>query len=364
MKNLFLKLSIIYLFLPVFAFAIPGAEDYLPTESGEYVYYRDKSYPFEAYVGFLQYDDSTYAARYYAPSPDAGSSEVQILFTLNADLDYTEMTGERIVSTVTPDDTETVNYLHDLIYEFTARRRHVSSEQLKETADSQKKSQNKGYLPYISEENFPQFGGNVEMKYLFIIPIFNLKGIYNVNGEEIFSLVTMGRLLSSGDNGFSNFKGIPDPLDDKNQQISLEQSNLAEVGWNGFSILLDSQWTQSMENMWFLGDSAVLVLNTFSKDNSVSSNLWDDFLYRRMIYSSESVYANFPDISISKSAKKTVICNRYYHSEAGSVTRDIKIILQLSDTEYGFASLTIFDGAYLANKSYFDAISASYKGSL
>ena len=43
---------------PVAAF--PGIQSYLKDESGQYVYYRDYTFPYEAYVGFLHYDEGTY----------------------------------------------------------------------------------------------------------------------------------------------------------------------------------------------------------------------------------------------------------------------------------------------------------------
>ena len=69
MRNLHKKLSaLILLFLPAAAFSLPATEDWLPDTSGEYVYYSDKSFKDKSIIGFLYYNDETYAARYYSPS--------------------------------------------------------------------------------------------------------------------------------------------------------------------------------------------------------------------------------------------------------------------------------------------------------
>jgi hypothetical protein len=47
-------------------FALPGIDEWMPTVSGEYVYYRDYTFTDETYIGFLQYDAGTYAVRYYS----------------------------------------------------------------------------------------------------------------------------------------------------------------------------------------------------------------------------------------------------------------------------------------------------------
>ena len=49
------------------AFALPGVESYIPDESGEFIYYSDYSFERTSYIGFMYYNDSTYAIRYYAP---------------------------------------------------------------------------------------------------------------------------------------------------------------------------------------------------------------------------------------------------------------------------------------------------------
>ena len=48
--------------------ALPCVAQYIPDSSGEYVYYEDKSFKNETFVGFLYFNDTTYAARNYSPA--------------------------------------------------------------------------------------------------------------------------------------------------------------------------------------------------------------------------------------------------------------------------------------------------------
>ena len=61
-------------------FAIPGVETVFPISSGEYVFYRDFSFPTETYIGFLQYDNTTLAIRYYAKNPESGLEDITVYF--------------------------------------------------------------------------------------------------------------------------------------------------------------------------------------------------------------------------------------------------------------------------------------------
>ena len=69
-------ISICFVLMISVCFAIPGVEAVFPISSGEYVYYRDYTFPTETYIGFLQYDDGTLAIRYYAKNPESGLGDI------------------------------------------------------------------------------------------------------------------------------------------------------------------------------------------------------------------------------------------------------------------------------------------------
>ena len=110
-------------------FALPGVIPYLEDVSGEYVFYRDYSFKRDTYIGFLYYNETTYAARYYSPATETlPAKNLEFLFTVDASKNALEMTGERIlmekcIGQIEQSDTDLINYVHDLIYEFASRRK-------------------------------------------------------------------------------------------------------------------------------------------------------------------------------------------------------------------------------------------------
>jgi len=114
--------------------ALPGVTDFLPTESGRYVYYRDSANAAGAYIGFLQYDEGTYAIRFYSPRAERGSKELNVFISLDTNKDYVSMTGEKVLETLKPEDADTLNYLHDLFYEFASRRKKLDKAEFRAKA--------------------------------------------------------------------------------------------------------------------------------------------------------------------------------------------------------------------------------------
>ena len=340
--------------------AFPGIHSYLPDASGQYVYYRDYSFEFEAYVGFLYYDEATYAMRFFAPQypvqnapARAGSGRsgfpksIDILFTVNPNVDYTELTGERFLSNIEGDDTEIVNYLHDLVYEFSARRRNLDPKIVKGKAES--------------KEDFSQFGGMVTMEYSFDVPIFNLERITGIDGIPVFEVVTVDTVVSPEDTSFSTFTGFPAPMNDKSRRFTSakEMPNL-EIKYNEQNILLDEQWIQAADNMYMLGDVAVLVLSDFSVPYSTSTQQVFDSFYRNFSLGSQGSYADWTTRSIKQTENKLHVELRYYLPAENAVSRDFKILVKNKSGDFSVMSLTVFDNAYKTNKEYFNAIIKSF----
>ena len=116
-KSLF---SVLFFSLFSCLFALPGVTKKIPDLSGQFVYYEDKSFERESYFGIIFYDEGTYGLRYFAPSktdvnPLLPKKDIQILFSLDITKKYVELTGERIISAITPEDTDIINYLHDML---------------------------------------------------------------------------------------------------------------------------------------------------------------------------------------------------------------------------------------------------------
>ena len=190
-----LVLSAIVLASAVCAFALPAVQSYIGDASGEYVYYQDTTFARPTYVGFLFYNDSQYALRYYAAA-DAKTKqdevEVEVLISVNPENEKLEFTGELVVK---DGESTLINYMHDLFYDLTARR--------------QKMGEVNGVKDIAKNDFLDVFGGSVVIKYNALIPIFNVKAILNDAGEEQFKVVTVGALKSSQDTSFEDFKGFP-----------------------------------------------------------------------------------------------------------------------------------------------------------
>src|SRR5574344_1707193 len=110
-------------------YALPAVTSFVPDTSGEYVYYRDNSFKRPSYIGFIYYDDATYAVRYYAPAVADQAlieKDITLYLSVNKNNEHLEFTGETMKGVTSADDTEIVNYMHDLFYELTARRQKVT----------------------------------------------------------------------------------------------------------------------------------------------------------------------------------------------------------------------------------------------
>lgn len=186
---------LLFISLAAGLFAFPGIQSLFPTSSGQYVYYRDYTFPEETYIGFLQYDEGTYAIRYFTPTATNGTLPIiEMYLTVNTEVDYADITGEKINSPISQNDTEIMNYMHDLLYEFAARRRKLNGADFFSTV--------------TSNEDFMQFGGDVSITWDFYIPVFNLHSITDENGDLLFEAVKTGTLTNNNDQSFASFIGI------------------------------------------------------------------------------------------------------------------------------------------------------------
>ncbi|MFA6857304.1 MAG: hypothetical protein WCR31_08855 [Treponema sp.] len=335
------------------AAALPGFVPYISDVSGEYVYYEDRTFSRPSYIGFLYYNDSAYAVRYYAPGnkdKNLTSRTVEIFFSLNPAADHIELTGERIVGSVTSDDTELINYMHDIFYELNSRR--IKAGDVSPASKNREKK---------VTDNFPQFGGKVTMEYDYLIPLFNLKKIVSDKSEELLQVVTAGTLYSSNDTAFTAFTGMPEKYSDRTH-VFLNNKKAAKKTFttaDGQTVVLDSQWTQSMDNLWLLGDTAIVSAAMLPKFGGVQNNA-DDAVLRQMLQSTKDSYINWRDIFLEYSQKRYIINCVFFQPDSGTVTRTFRILTKKNDGEYYFFTLSVFNNIYQTNHSYFDSIIGGY----
>lgn len=333
-------------------FALPGLSDPIPDTSGEYAYYKDSSFARESYVGIVYYNDTTYAFRYYAPANIEGGLEekdITLYFTIDNEVDFLSLTGERIEGSTSNSDTDIINYLHDIFYEFTARR--------------QKFTFTKG-LTSSSKQDFEQFGGNVTITFNKLVPIFNIESIKAADGKEVFTLQTLGRLVSSDDKSFSAFKGLPIAPKDKERNFTLsKKSKSSKAQFEGLSVNIDSSWEQKMENIWALGDASLLTLMKFQlpQDYADKEELFECLILRSLSEGSNSVYPIWKFQSLEQKKGKFSASNLIYQAENADLTRSFIILNKNKDKSYSLLSITVFDSIYQKNASYFKKIVKSFK---
>lgn len=349
MKKLFLLLVLCV--MPFSLFAIPGVVDIIPTNSGQYVYYRDYGFTWETYIGFIQYDEATYGVRYYAPNPDLGSQDIEILLTIDPTQDYVLMTGEKIVSDVTMDDNTMINYLHDMFYELAPRRKNVVLDYVAPELDTELAT-----TKQFVHDDFFQYGGSVLMEYDLHIPIFNLRSIKSGN-EIVLEAVTMGQLTETGDPAFSNFKGFPTlPSKEPNSELVIKD--------------LENQWLDEGGGFYFIGSESML----FSYDAEFPVNFVDsynvsvyDFIAKDFSLSGLDSYVYLPEQKVELVNDSLVVTNSIYMPVMNQFTKDIKILksYEESATELQLYNITLFSSfheIYYSNEAEFnDFLDSFYK---
>ena len=366
--------SFIFVFIiSNFIFALPGFKPYLKDVSGDFVFYKDYTFKRESYVGFLMYDEGTYCARYFAPkNEEKPAKDVKILFTVNTDKDFMELTGEKIISGRQADDTEVINYLHDMIYELNARRikaGSVTSKDVKFSDDD---------VPFLRQgkivaDEFMQFGGDVKVVYDYVVPLFNVKAVYDYSGDAKFEVATIGRLTSSDDNSFDDFAGFAElenfGKDKKKKSVAAKKIKVSKKDVvinkteDGQVVALDSGWTRSMDNLWMRGNDAVISAIKVSKDFGAENELQADlgFILKQFLINASGVYRDWKSLFVDFDDEDIKFQSLVY--QPGKVTRNF-IIIESEDEadDCAIMTLSVFENVYKKNSKYFNEILDSYSG--
>lgn len=350
MKKLILSILSIFI-LNAAVSALPGFTSFIPDSAGEYVYYRDSSFTRESYIGILGYDNSTIQIRYFAPQDDEAmlpSKEIAILITVDPESDYWNMTGERIVSTILPDtdDTDIVNYLHDLLYEFSARR--ISAVEV----ESDK---------VIKDQEYAQFGGKVSVTFDARVPLFNLRTITDEKGTKVLDCVTIGTISSSTDNTFELFNGVSAQKPSV-QKETKKPAKSKVCKFENRSVTLDENWEQKMENFWTLGNDSLITMSSLPKvsENKVLNDL---YVQRKLLESSAGSYTDFQNCEIIYTQAKDSykITSTSFFPESDINIFITKILTRNKEGGFDYFSISTYQTAYLKTPAYFDKIVRSYK---
>lgn len=343
----------ISLFITTLTYALPGITQILPDTSGQFVFYRDTSFERESYFGIVYFDESTVGLRYFAPAvldsyPMQPKKDVYILFSLDSTKNHIELLGERILTTVTPEDTDLINYLHDMLYELTSRR---SKAGIVETSQ-------------VIEQEYEQFGGYVNILFNPVVPIFNIQKIISKDGKTVFSLITAGQLTSSQDESFAAFEGLPLKTEDDHNLTLQKKPKKQKISYkkdekHTQKINLDSNWQASAENLYNISKSGVLAMDIIPASADTVAQTMQN-LKRSMILGRQESYPYIESMQVSEDKNGTMYTNIFYNDISKSFTKDYKIIKQLDDNSIAILTFTVFYGAYKSNAKYFDKILKSY----
>lgn len=327
-----------------FVFAIPGVEPKVDFP-GTFVYYRDYTYEDETYIGFLQYDAGTYALRYFSPQAKKGAKSIELYITCDTTKDIVEMTGEKIVGEITQVDVETLNYLHDLFYELAARRKALSSKFDKSIR---------------SAEDYPQFGGEVQINYEPFIPLFGLRSIISADKKPLFKLVYIG-ILNQG-NEFTDFAGLQNPQNPKKQEISIKKyAKSKKVTLENFSFALDEQWAkdenQSDIQTWWLNnkenETVAMISPYFVSFPPEEKNALEQLKLVSLLSQNDSCI-DFDSLSVSENEKRIQISTKINQPE--EIVRSITTFYKITDTDYFVIAFSSEESIFSKNERYFKKI--------
>lgn len=349
-------------------FALPGVEADIPDASGEYVYYRDYSFNRESYIGFLCYDEQTYEARWFAPATETlAEKNVDILFSAGQKNGRLEMTGERFVAPPSQEDVEVVNYIHDLIYELSGRRAKLQKSVL---VDYEKNKHPFMQAGIAEAADYEQFGGPVQMLYDVAVPIFNLKKIVDYTGKDVFVVVTIGAIENSKDKTFSEFVppiksgGKREPLQVKNAKKETLESRV-EIGKKSAlvqSVQADKNWSLAGQNVWTLGDSAILSMQTMGlpEGDGLGQPKTAARFLRFFASSKNGAYCDWSALDVHAGGSSIKISSRTYNPKTQKIITDIKTVRAAAQNLCGCLSLAAYTDDYQDNRGYFDKIAKSY----
>ena len=333
--------------------ALPGVKRDVEDTSGEYVYYKDFTFSADSYVGFLYYDEATWAARFWQSSdPKSKTPQKDISIYVSANPENTkglELTGEKLIGSdpSSKEDTQIVNYLHELLYEFTSRR--------------QKAVMQAGGGQTVSKQEFAQFGGDVQIVFDPLVPLFNIQEIKGSDKKVLFAVQVAGRLSSSSDESFMQFKGVEGLPKDKKRSFKKKRAKKSAAAFEGMSVTLDEQWQKPMDNLFVLGDFALLSMATINVPQGTKAVRGQ--LARRFAVGSGGSYAlwSYKKIENEPTQKRLCTSSVFFDPSTGDVTRDFKIAVEGEGGVVSVLSLAVFDSVYQKNRRYFEGILKSFQ---
>ena len=332
-------------FIPTFLFATqkPLTESAQGTLSGDYVIYRDYSWKAPTWIGFLYYNDETYGA--FIRTDDLENPRtVSILFSGNIEKGKLSLTGQQIISSITPDDTFGVNYLMTLLpklYELKTFPRDAKIV----------------FGTTTVRKQMEEFGGAVTLDFQSFVPLFHLKAITGAKKETILELTEIGSINGNGESVFYGYS--PAKPTQGTNTFTLDKSAKKEtITVSDVPLHLDSQWKKIADNSFLCGNTAFLTVSTVNLPADKSGNTLSvpEQLLRLLSSSSPFAKTLLPYTTIQGTRTAFTLTQSIYDVESKQVSKDIKRCIKNKDGSFTIVSLTVNSHAYSAEQAYFNGL--------
>lgn len=355
--------SVIFSAFSIFSFALPGFDSFLPDINGEFVYYKDNTFARESYIGILRYDENTYQLRYYAPqTKKLAEKTVAALIEIDSTKNYFDITGENVIVADynDPDDIDIVNYMHNLMYDFSVKRIKLENLTPQTKNYVNDKSLKENGLKVWSD--LAQFGGKNFIIYDCVVPFFNVKQIQDDAGKILFDCVELGKINSADDAIFDKFSKIPEIGKAKLNSIKQKKSKSKEVALGNQKITLDETWEQKNSMMWVQNNDAIITLATYQKPKDQNPPFYfQNILIRLLLETKPDNIIDFTDAEIIFAENGFKIYSASYMPSATKVFYTIKFLTLNAENDYDFMSFAAPKSTYIQKRSYFDKLLKTYE---
>ena len=332
-------------FVPAFLFATqkPTTESTQGTFSGDYVIYRDYSWKAPTWIGFLYYNDETYGAFIRTDEPE-NPRTISILFSTQIEKRKLSLTGQQIISSITPEDTFGVNYLMELLpklYEL-------------KTFPRPKKAP---FGTATVRKQMEEFGGAVTLAFQSFVPLFHLNSITGAKKETVLELTEIGSINGNGESVFYGYDPA-EPQQGTNVFTVDKAAKKQTVTVSGISLHLDSQWKKIADNSFLCGDTAFLTVSTVNVPPAENGNPLSapERLLRLLTASSPYAKTLLPYTTVEGTQASFTLKQSVYDIKSKKISKDIKRCIKNKDGSFTIISLTVNSHAYSAEQAYFNRL--------
>ena len=139
--------------------------------------------------------------------------------------------------------------------------------------------------------------------------------------------------------------------------MKIKKSKKKEFSFENVKVVLDENWIQKMENIWFLSDSAFVCVNKISQPQI---NI--DFIFRQMLLNTENSFYDWKNFIVQKEKDYFTIDGTIYNAQNKRKSKNLIKILSAKENPsefYAFNS-SVLEKAYKKNEKYFNSIRDSF----